>query len=413
MLWGFQGARSEYRVAALFYFMAVMYSVTFAMMTLLAPLYALHLGFDFKTMGAIVSAQAIFQLSLRLFGGALSDRFGERPILWVSFASPLVGAIVFAYATSFWALVGAQVFIGVSRAVYWNASQSYGTRMSEGNAGGIIGRFLGYGSAGLIFGSVVAGAVATVSFEAAFLLTSGLCGAGLVASAVMPGLPRKGALRTVKEIMAPLPALLTSRMLLLGVLVALMSSMSSALLGSTFPALLQEEFGYNETAIGILRAVYSSALLVVGFAFAGMMKRYGQRTIFALCILGMAAFTALTPLSGGFPAPLAAVTFILGAAFGISRIFYPVIAAENSPPAQRGMAMSVVGLGWALGMLVVPVAFGAIADAIGLAESTYVAAAVFLAVGLATPLFYRWVGAAPGATEETAGEEVTSKGESS
>ena len=55
MLWGFQGARSEYRVAALFYFMAVMYSVTFAMMTLLAPLYALHLGFDFKTMGAIVS----------------------------------------------------------------------------------------------------------------------------------------------------------------------------------------------------------------------------------------------------------------------------------------------------------------------------------------------------------------------
>ena len=68
MLWGFQGTRSEYRVAALFYFMAVMYSVTFAMMTLLAPLYALHLGFDFKTMGAIVSAQAIFQLSLRLFG---------------------------------------------------------------------------------------------------------------------------------------------------------------------------------------------------------------------------------------------------------------------------------------------------------------------------------------------------------
>ena len=148
---------------------------------------------------------------------------------------------------------------------------------------------------------------------------------------------------------------------------------------------------------------------MVGFAFAGMMKRYGQRAIFALCILGMAAFTALTPLSGSFPAPLGAVTFILGAAFGISRIFYPVIAAENSAPAQRGMAMSIVGLGWALGMLVVPVAFGAIADAIGLAESTYVAAAVFLAVGLTTPLFYRWVGAARGATEEVAGEEVSSK----
>ena len=67
--------------------------------------------------------------------------------------------------------------------------------------------------------------------------------------------------------------------------------------------------------------------------------------------------------------------------------------------------MSIVGLGWALGMLVVPVAFGAIADAIGLAESTYVAAAVFLAVGLATPLFYRWVGAARGATEEMASKE--------
>ncbi|PZC49029.1 MAG: putative arabinose efflux permease, MFS family [Chloroflexi bacterium] len=402
-LWGFQGVRSEYRAAGMFYFTAVMYAITFSMMTLLVPLYALHLGFDFKTMGAIVSAQAIFQLGLRLFGGVLSDRFGERPILWVSFLSPLVGAIVFAYSASIWTLVGAQVFIGISRAVYWNASQSYASRMSEGNAGGILGRFLGYGSAGLIIGSLLAGAVAaSVSFKAAFLVTGVLCAAGLLVSLAMPGLPRKGALRTLKQIIEPLPGLLTSRMLLLGMLLAFMSSMSSALLGSTFPALLKEEFGYDETAIGIYRALYSSALLIMGFAFAGMLKRYGQKAIFALCIFGMAAFTMLTPLSGSFVVPLGIVTFILGAAFGISRIFYPVIAAENSVPAQRGMAMSVVGLGWALGMLVVPVVFGTIADLIGLSESTYVAGVVFLVVALGTPLFYRWVGGARKAPEEVA-----------
>jgi hypothetical protein len=45
-LWGFQGARSEYRAAGMFYFTAVMYAITFSMMTLLVPLYALHLSLD-------------------------------------------------------------------------------------------------------------------------------------------------------------------------------------------------------------------------------------------------------------------------------------------------------------------------------------------------------------------------------
>ncbi len=399
---GFEGNRFEHRAAGSIYVVAVSYSLTLAMLNVLVPLYALHLGFDLKTMGAIVSSQAVFQLGLRLFGGMLSDRFGERKVLLLSFSSVLVGAVIFIFASTVAGLVWAQVFSGFSRSVYWNAAQSYGSRVSEEHAGGILARFLAYGSSGQILGAVIAGAVVeTMGYPAAFGVCAGFSTAALMTSLTMPGIPRKGASRNVMQILKPLPRLLTSKLMWLGIIVAFVGSAQSALLGSTYPAFFKRELGFNAKQFGIYRAVYSSGLVIIGFVFSRIMTRYGQKAVFALCMLGMGLLTLAMPTTGylvlspGGTMPavtlLGALMLTLGVAFGISRILYPLMAAQNSSPLQRGMAMSVVGLGWASAQLVIPALFGYVADGWGLANSFYFAGAGMVLMGFSTPLLFRWL----------------------
>lgn len=399
---GFRGNKFENRAASSLYVGAITYNITLAMLIVLTPLYALHLGYDLKTMGAIVSSQALLQLGLRLFGGMLSDRFGERIVMILSFSSVLVAAVMFIFVNTVTGLMGAQVFVGLSRCVYWNAAHSYGSRVSENHASGILARFLGYGSGGQIAGAVIAGAVAEAAgYAVAFGVCAGFCTAALMVSLTMPSIPRKDTSCTVKQVLKPLPQLLTSKELWIGIIVAFACSTQFALIISTYTAFFKQKLGFNAEEFGIYRSLYSLGIVVIGFAFSGIMVRLGQKALFALCMLVMGVLTLLTPsmeslvLSLGRTiltmTAIGALMVTLGAAFGISRIIYPLIATQNSIPVQRGMAMSVVGLGWSAGQLVIPVLFGYVADALGLANSFYIAGVCMILVGVLTPLLYRWL----------------------
>ncbi len=401
---GFAGSGFENRAAAALYIAAVAYGITLAMLNVLVPLYALHLGYNLKTMGAIVSSQAIFQLGMRLFGGMLSDRFGERLVLFLSFLSVLAASMMFVFVSTVAGLVGAQIFVGFSRSIYWNAAQSYGSRVSELHSGTILARFLGYVSSGEIVGAVMAGAAAVaLGYPAAFGVCAVFCAVALATSLTMPGIPCIGALRTMKQIMKPIPRLLTSRMLWLGIIVAFTGSAQQAMVGSTYPAFFIKELGFSAAEFGFYRSVYSVGLVIIGFAFGAIVARFGQKSAFALCMLGMGVLTLVTPSAGYLVLPLAGTMMplvvaalggfmlVLGCAFGVSRVLYTVVAAENSIPAERGMAMAVVGLGWAAGQLIIPVLFGYVAELVGLANSFYIAGVGMILVGLSTPLLYRWL----------------------
>jgi len=405
---GFAGSGFENRAAASLYIAAVSYGITLAMLNVLVPLYALHLGYNLKTMGAIISSQAVFQLGLRLFGGILSDRFGERLVLLLSFLSVLVASALFIFVSQVAGLVGAQVFVGFSRSIYWNAAHSYGSRVSEVHSGRILARFLGYSSGGEIVGAAIAGVAAVaLGYPAAFAVCTGFCAAALATSLIMPSIPRLGAIPTMKQIMKPLPRLFTSKILWLGIIVAFVSSAQSAMVGSSYPAFFSQELKFSAAQIGFYRSVYSGGLVIIGFAFGALMVRFGQKSVYSLCMLGMGALTLVTPGIGYLVLPLAGtmmplavmvlggLMLALGCAFGISRVLYTVVAAENSVPGERGMAMSVVGLGWAFGQLLIPVLFGYVADLVGLANSFYIAGVAMIMVGLSTPLLYRWLAPHP------------------
>ncbi|MDA1036055.1 MAG: MFS transporter, partial [Chloroflexi bacterium] len=85
--------------------------------------------------------------------------------------------------------------------------------------------------------------------------------------------------------------------------------------------------------------------------------------------------------------PIALMTFS-GVTFGSLRTLYPSLAAQNSAPNQRAMALSVVSLYWAIAMLLSPLIFGFIADATTIRTAIYIFGGFSITVSMISPLFF-------------------------
>ena len=385
-----QSARRS-RAAAALYTQGVVFSFTLGMLLILVPLYILSLGYDVAGLGLIISAQGLFQVILRLFGGAFADRVGERWVILVSLASLLLGSLLMAAFEELAPLVAAQLLLGASRAIYWTSSQSYGSRIDEARASLTMGRFFGFGSGGQLVGTFFGGIVAgTVGYSGGFLIGVGLCAATMVTVAFMPDLPRKAA-KSIRAILAPVPRAFRSRATILPAIAGFGTSLAASLVGSVLQAFFVDA-GYDEATIGTLRAVHAFGAVIAGFAFGVALARMGQRMMYASVLVGNGAFLGLIVATGDAFWPTLLVMFALGMAFNAGRVLYAGMTADMSTPEQRGVFMAVLGIYWALAQLIGPAMFGVMGSIFGISAALITAGVAIASVGLLTPLLYRLFG---------------------
>ena len=381
------GGSAELRAISVLYVQTVLFSLTLGMIMMLTPLYVLELGYSVAWLGIIISAQGVFQLGLRLFGGVLSDRVGERWVIAANFLALLSAALLLALFEALWLLIVAQLLTGASRSVYWTASQSYASRIDEAKTSSIIGRFFGIGAAGGIVGTFAGGVLAgTVGYTIGFLLATVMGAISLLTVAIQPSLPRKAA-KSIRAILAPVPAMFIRRTTQLPAVIAFGTSLVVALVGSLMSAYLVD-VGYSETGIGFLRAVHGGGAVVAGFAYGLLISKLGARWLYAFVMLGSGGFLALAVIASGAFWPMLVLMFALGVAFNAGRVLYASMTAELSAPEDRGVAMAVFGLYWAAAQLIGPVTFGLLAGLIGVAQSLLVAGAIIMVPGILTPWLF-------------------------
>ena len=381
------GGSAQLRAISVLYVQTVLFSLTLGMIMMLTPLYVLKLGYSVTWLGIIISAQGVFQLGLRLFGGVLSDRVGERWVIAANFLALLSAALILALFEALWLLIVAQLLTGASRSVYWTASQSYASRIDEAKTSSIIGRFFGIGAAGGIVGTFAGGVLAgTVGYTIGFLLATVMGAISLLTVAIQPSLPRKAA-KSIRAILAPVPAMFIRRTTQLPAVIAFGTSLVVALVGSLMSAYLVD-VGYSETGIGFLRAVHGGGAVVAGFAYGLLISKLGARWLYAFVMLGSGGFLALAVIASGAFWPMLVLMFALGVAFNAGRVLYASMTAELSAPEDRGVAMAVFGLYWAAAQLIGPVTFGLLAGLIGVAQSLLVAGAIIMVPGILTPWLF-------------------------
>jgi len=365
-----------------------MFGFSLSAMTLLIPLYAIQQGFRLSDQGIIISAAAVFMVLLRLPGGAISDRFGERIVITFSFVTCLLGSLIAIFANDIVPLIASQLLSGASRSVYWSAAQSYISRSSQGETGKMMGRQLAFESSAGILGGLIVGFVAQIfGFAQAFTVVAVLSAAGIIITSSLPSLPRKDQVRTIKESFAPARRMLFSRALAFAHLVAFMGAAYSALVGGLFIAYFRD-IGYSEGLTGLVRSLNGVGTVIVALFFGAILTRLGARTVGAAGMALTGIICVLNAHAGDAFMPVVFMT-LSGMTFGTLRTLYPTLAAQKSNPNERAMALSVVSLYWAIAMLIVPVIFGFVADGTSISTAITIFGASSVVVGLLSPLVYK------------------------
>jgi len=380
--------RAELRATALIYLAGFTYHIGLGATLILVPLYALHLGFDLAELGVIIASQAVFGLLLRLFAGAISDRFGERWVLLGSFGAMIAGAAIIGVSDTFGTLVLGQTFLGISRATYWTATQSYCSRINPAKSGTLLGRMSSSRTSGEMVGAALAGLIAeTMGYGSAWTILVGLGGVGLIGSSVLPILPRKDALRGFKQAIAPIPSMTRDpRMAMAGFTAFVVST------AMTIPVILLvpylRELGNGETTVGLIRTVGLVGSVGIGVVFGKIVSRTGQKNLYVLGLSGMGGIMLAVPLVGTALVPMSVLMFMYGTLYGVLGPLYPLTASTYSSQEQRGVAMAYVGLYWGAAQVVVPASFGVIAASFGLKDSFWLAGLMFIGLAAAMPILF-------------------------
>ena len=265
--------------------------LSFGLVGLALPLYALTLGMNLAQVGVLVSVNVILQLVAKPAMAPLADRFGHRRTLIVAIAGRSLVCLLFAFSVLPWQLFAVRLLYGLTQALRdppMNAliadaggSKKVASMFSWYHTAKNVAASLGRAAAGLL---LVTGPGA---YRGVFLLAFGLSllPLGVVlrylrptardhepsASTEVPGVPG-------------VPGGPKSKVLSFTILGFLFGTTAGML--NLFPAIAVTYFKLNSAQIGLIMLASAVMIIVAGPAFGWLSDR-GSRTL-VLMIRGIA-----------------------------------------------------------------------------------------------------------------------------
>ena len=248
--------------------------------------------------GALVIAYGLMQFACAPMLGALSDRFGRRPVILASIFGLGLHYLLLALAPSLWFMLLARVLGGITGASFSVAS-AYASDVTppEGRAKsfGLIGAAFGLG---FICGPMLGGLLGSINLHLPFYAAAGLALVnGLYGMFVVPeSLPRERRAAFAIKRANPFAAFLTlSRHPEIGrlVLVFALSVLAQLILQTTWVLFTHFRFGWGPRENGFALFCVGLVATVVQGALLGRLLRWLGEVRLALLGLGMGTIAYL------------------------------------------------------------------------------------------------------------------------
>ena len=371
-----------------FFLASLVWNFGLGMSWLAIPLYAYSQGLSNAEIGALFAAPVFAQVPLNLAGGAYTDRIGGRRIMLGSCWATVAAGGCFIVADGFWMLMLGQAVMVLSRAAFWPATWAMATELPGVARGVQLGRLNAATNLGQIAGTGFCGfLLAAAGFQATF---AALSAAGLLAfAAALATEARERAEEPVRRhVLAAYLPLLKERIIRYAVLCAYLSALPFSLSISFYPLLLAH-YGYGEETSGVLvalRAVGSIAASLVASRFV----HSGPQTLWPVyCGIVVAAAVAFVPTLN-HPVPIGFWMLLVGAGSAAMTLYFQITISEASPAAQRGSALALGGLGWAVSHFTTPLIMGFLADRYDIVTGFYAVGGLALTCALAIAWLRRW-----------------------
>lgn len=361
------------------------------------PLYVTSRGGSEADVAFIIGLIGAFSLLTRPFSGMLIDNWGRRSMLAVSMTSLVVVAVGLGYAFTVPLIALFRVIQGTAVGVTNTAASTYasdiappgrrgetlGYVMSIQTTASSIGPTLGYAvltwpalaginAATVWWPSLLGPEFAGYNFGALFFYMSAVALLGLF---MVLRLPEKASSSPKK---LKLVGLLDRRAALPMALVATLSVTMSAAL--SFMPFLGPERGLSN--VGLYFTCQALGAFGAGLFIGRLSDSLGRRPI---VIVGMivAGLSALVVSFGSSAIVLLACGLTNGLANASTRNALAAWTADRVPPAERGLALSTLGMGFDIGIAIAAPILGLVVSAYGFsiafdfaAVATFIGAAV-------------------------------------
>lgn len=308
--------------------------------------------------GVMATSYAVMQFLFAPTIGALSDRWGRRPILLVSLLVMFLDYIAMALTFSIWVLFALRVISGVTAANYAVGNAYIADITPPEKRAASFGLFgAGFGI-GFVIGPMLGGVLAEYGTRAPFIAAAGLTFANLVfVSFVLP--------ETVKKTTRALPKLsevnplavyarfmrLANVRVLLGVV--LINEIAFVVYPAIWSFYTQELFDWSTTQIGLSLTIFGISMAIVQAGVIRLYLRYlGEvGTLVLGLVLNVIVFAIMTLLTNGMIAMMLAPVSALGAV-----ILPPLkaIMSRATPPEMQGELLGVVSSTASIGAIIGP-----------------------------------------------------------
>ena len=256
--------------------------------------------------------------------GALSDRYGRRPILLGSLALASVDYLMMAMAPYLWMIFVGRMLSGASSATFSVANAYLADRSSKEDRTKFFGYVGAAAGIGFVMGPFIGGLLGTYGPRAPFYAASALSLLTLVGTIlfVQESLPDENRRPITWKIINPLGPLLSP---LQGVSLALLAVyLFDALAGFAFSAVWAyfgaARYGWNSTTIGLSFSIIGICFVLTQAVILGpVARRIGNLNVAALGLsLGIAGFLTLVWLQSGLFALMLLPVFAFRAIVGIT-----------------------------------------------------------------------------------------------
>ncbi|HET9045890.1 MAG TPA: MFS transporter [Casimicrobiaceae bacterium] len=343
-------------------------------------LYALSLGAGTATVGLLMALYALLPALLAIPAGRLTDRIGVRaPMLVGSWGIALGAGAAFALPGLPTLFVAAPL-IGVSFMSFQVATQ-YAT----GEMGGAAGRVrnfgllaLGYSTSSIVAPLVVGFTIDHFGFRASFALLMLL---PLVPVAVLasdrlrlPGPHPAHAAHPLSRVLELVTHVELRRVFAINAMLSMAWEIHTI-----FVPIYGQSIGLSASMIGAILAAFAAATFTVRLAMPVIARRLTEHQVLtAALFLGGAVYLAI-PFSRN-AAMLASLSFCLGIALGAGQPMVMAMLHTHAPPGRMGEAAGVRMSLINATAVAVPLLFGVVGGAFGVAPVLW-SVGVFLTSG--------------------------------
>lgn len=345
--------------------------------------------------GWLISLYAICQFIAAPGLGALSDRFGRRPILLLCLFGSALGYGLFGWGGALWVLFLGRVIDGLTGGNFSILAAYVSDVTAPEERGSYFGKFGAAAGVGFIVGPVIGGFAARWGYQApvyvaaALTLFNMLWGYFFLAESLpvtqrntQIGLSHLNPLTQLRGVLA-LPQL---RWLLL---ITFLYAFPSAILQSTSSVLIKDSLGWNADGIGLVFLLLGVMdVAVQGGLVSLLLPRLGERKIALQGLVSLVLANSLYALLPSLPsaALLFGSVFIYGLGSGLIEPALRGLLSQAAGAGEQGIVQGGAQSLQSLAMVIGPLVGGLLYTQIGHAAPYWLCA--LISIGMIAALWF-------------------------